>query len=277
MFCATQAVTRAGLRENEDTVWAQREFLFVIDGATGLSGENYMDPVSDARWFAGITAQLLRETLSENAALPDLLSTAMDRVLRQWRGPETAMPTASIAIWRCRGERLELLQLGDCTASAAMANGSVRVWEDKALAALDGAALFQMQTHCRATGCTMEEARAWITPVLQEHRALHNTPGGYWTLDPTGAGIGRARLVELPIAACRSVCAWSDGFAQLSQFVPEWTPAVLHKQVLTQGAQSLMDILYEKQEQDRAMLAVPRFKRRDDTSTVAAQIEEERL
>lgn len=108
MFCATQAVTRAGLRKNEDTVWAQRGFLFVIDGATGLSGENYMDPVSDARWFAGTTA-------------------------------------------------------------------------------------------------------------------------------------------------------------------------ALHKQGLTQGAGRLMDILYEKQEQDRALLAVPRFKRRDDTSAVAAQIKGEKL
>lgn len=277
MFCATQAVTRAGLRENEDTVWAQREFLFVMDGATGLGGENYMDPVSDARWFAGTTAQLLRETLPENAALPDILRAAMERVLRQWRGPGEAMPTASIAIWRCRGERLELLQLGDCTASVEMRDGSVRVWEDKALAALDGAALSQMQAHCRATGCTMEEARAWITPVLRKHRALHNTPGGYWTLDPTGAGIAQARLVELPVEACRSVCAWSDGFAQLSQFVPEWDPAALHKQILTQGARGLMDILYEKQEQDRDMQAVPRFKRRDDTSAVAAQIEEEKL
>ena len=36
-----------------------------------------------------------------------------------------------------------------------------------------------------------------------------------------------------------------------------------------------MDILHEKQEQDRALLAVPRFKLRDDTSVAAAQVEEE--
>ena len=121
----------------------------------------------------------------------------------------------------------------------------------------------------------MEEARKWITPVLRKHRALHNRPGGYWTLDPTGAGISRARLAELPAEQCRSVCAWSDGFAQLSQFVPQWDAATLHKRVLDQGAGSLMDILYEKQERDRALLAVPRFKLRDDTSVAAAQVEEE--
>jgi len=80
MFCAIQAATRAGIRENEDAVWAQRDFLFVIDGATGLSGENYMDPVSDARWFAGTTARLLRDMLPENGPLPEILRGAMERV-----------------------------------------------------------------------------------------------------------------------------------------------------------------------------------------------------
>ena len=108
MFCAIQAATRAGIRENEDAVWAQRDFLFVIDGATGLSGENYMDPVSDARWFAGTTARLLRDMLPENGPLPEILRGAMERVRLQWQGPEEAMPTASIAIWRCRGKHLEL-------------------------------------------------------------------------------------------------------------------------------------------------------------------------
>ena len=102
MFCAIQAATRAGIRENEDAVWAQRDFLFVIDGATGLSGENYMDPVSDARWFSGTTARLLRDMLPENGPLPEILRGAMERVRLQWQGPEEAMPTASIAIWRCR-------------------------------------------------------------------------------------------------------------------------------------------------------------------------------
>ena len=59
MFRDIQAVTRAGLHANEDAVGAGKDFLFVVDGATGLSHRNYMDPRSDARWFAGQTARLL--------------------------------------------------------------------------------------------------------------------------------------------------------------------------------------------------------------------------
>ena len=48
MLRSIQTVTRAGLRVNEDAVGAGEDFLFVIDGATNLSGRNYMDARSDA-------------------------------------------------------------------------------------------------------------------------------------------------------------------------------------------------------------------------------------
>lgn len=273
MFRDIQAVTRAGLHANEDAVGAGKDFLFVVDGATGLSHRNYMDPRSDARWFAGQTARLLQELLPDrNLSLSDILHTAMDTVLRRWDGPAEALPTAAIAVWRCRGDELELLRLGDCGASAEKADGSVLCWQERELTRLDALVLEQMLTRCRDTGCTMEEARRWATPILQKHRALHNTPEGYWTLDPTGVGIDHAQTARLPLRECRSVCAYSDGFAQLIHFMPGWDAAALHRMLLEQGAQKLMDNLFEKQEQDRDMLLVPRFKLRDDTTAAAARI-----
>ena len=114
MLRSIQTVTRAGLRVNEDAVGAGEDFLFVIDGATNLSGRNYMDTRSDAYWFAQRTAGLLREMLAdEKGTLSDIVHGAMERVLHQWAGSEEAMPTASAAIWRCRGDKVELFQLGD--------------------------------------------------------------------------------------------------------------------------------------------------------------------
>jgi len=56
--------------------------------------------------------------------------------------------------------------------------------------------------------------------------------------------------------------------------VPQWDGAALHRQVMEQGAQALLDRLYDMQEQDREMLRVPRFKLRDDTTAAAAEIEQ---
>ena len=58
------------------------------------------------------------------------------------------------------------------------------------------------------------------------------------------------------------------------QFVPQWDGTALHRQVMEQGAQALLDRLYDMQEQDREMLRVPRFKLRDDTTAAAAEIEQ---
>ena len=89
MLRSIQTVTRAGLRVNEDAVGAGEDFLFVIDGATNLSGRNYMDTQSDARWFALQTAGLLREMLAdEKGTLSDLVRGAMERVLHRWTGPK---------------------------------------------------------------------------------------------------------------------------------------------------------------------------------------------
>ena len=152
MLRSIQTVTRAGLRVNEDAVGAGEDFLFVIDGATNLSGRNYMDTQSDARWFALQTAGLLREMLAnEKGTLSDLVRGAMERVLHWWTGPKEAMPTASAAIWRCRGDKVELFQLGDCGASLERADGSVLVWRERFLARLDEAALEQMTAHREQT------------------------------------------------------------------------------------------------------------------------------
>lgn len=276
IFQAIDTLTRAGLHANEDAVWAQEDFLFVIDGATGLSGRTYMDPQSDARWFSQRTAQLLRELLPhQDASLRALLHQAMDVLRHEWQGPEENAPTAAIAIWRCRNDELELLQLGDCGASAETAAGTFITWQETALTRLDAIALQKMQEYCRSTGCSMAEARQWVTPLLQKHRALHNQPGGYWTLDPSGAGIDHARTAQLLLSDFRSVCVWSDGYGQLCQFMPQWDAAALHRESLRQGVDTLAALLYEKQEEDSEMLRVPRFKLRDDTSAITARIAEE--
>lgn len=273
MFRSIQSNTRPGLHINEDAVWGQEDFLFVIDAATGLSNHLYMSLESDAHWFAAQTARLLCQLLPDKClSIPAILHIAMENIQNQWLGPESAMPTAGIAIWRCHNDSLELLNLGDCGASVEFTDGHIAVWQERNLTRLDTSVLNQMVLHCRDNGCTMEEARRWAAPLLRENRALHNKPGGYWILDPSGVGIDHARTATLPLSECHSVCAYSDGFAQLCQFMPGLDEAVLHRMLLTHGVYELMDFLYEKQEQDKEMLFVPRFKLRDDTTAIAAQI-----
>lgn len=85
MFRSIQSNTRPGLHINEDAVWGQEDFLFVIDGATGLSNQLYMGLESDARWFAAQTARLLCQLLPDKClSIPAILHIAMENIQNQW-------------------------------------------------------------------------------------------------------------------------------------------------------------------------------------------------
>ena len=268
-------LTRPGAAANEDAVGAGPGFLFVIDGATGLSGQVLRCEPSDAAWFARETASLLGTLLSDPSLdTRQALRRAMDTLRARWPGAPEDAPSAGIAIFRVRGNCLEHTALGDCAGSAELWDGTFRCWEDTALTALDRGALEEMVRLHRTQGLTMPQAREAIAPLLRHNRALRNTPAGYWSLDPTAAGIDHARCALLPLADVRSLFLCSDGFAQLIGFGAAPDLAGLHRLCLRDGLDAPADRLYALQEDDRAMLRLPRFKLRDDTSAILAAAKE---
>ena len=57
------AVCIAGSNKNEDSIGYGDDFIFVIDGATGLRGVNIMGMRSDAEWFSKRLAERSNRTL----------------------------------------------------------------------------------------------------------------------------------------------------------------------------------------------------------------------
>lgn len=258
--------TRPGVGQcNEDAVGGGPGYLYVIDGATGLSdAPPCMDRTrTDAAWFAGETAKWLDAHLSQDLDLADILRRGMDHLRTRFHGD--AMPTAGLAILRCRGERLELLLLGDCLCSIQKRDGSFLAVRETALSRLDALALAALTDHARRSGRPPAACLPQIRETLRRHRALANQPGGYWVLDPSGAGIPHALRLTLPLAACASVLLCTDGFGQLMDFTGCSLPA-LHCSVAQQGIAPLARELFARQAADPDFTAVPRFKRRDDAT-----------
>lgn len=250
---------------NEDAVGGGPGYLYVIDGATGLSdAPPCMDRTkTDAAWFAGETARWLDDHLSLDLDLGDLLAQGMACLRTQWRGDTP--PTAGLAILRCRGEALELLALGDCLCSIQKRDGSFLTGRETALSRLDALALAELTGHARRLGCPPAACLPLIRETLRRHRALANRLGGYWVLDPSGAGIPHALRLTLPLSSCASALLCTDGFGQLMAFGGLSLPA-LHRRVARQGIAALAGELFTWQEADADFIKVPRFKRRDDTT-----------
>lgn len=256
---------------NEDCVGVGDKYLFVIDGATGLSGKNYMDDISDARWLARETAKLLHDRLPDNpCTIDDILMQGMKSLEKTWQGPQDDMPSVSLSVWRCNSNVMEYFGLGDCDASLRMHDGKILTWREDKLPALDAIVLERMTTLCKETGCTMIQAREFCNEQLIKHRNMRNQDNGYWCLDLTGSGIYHARSASFPSKDCESVFACSDGFSQLIGFQEVGSLEELHCAVREKGLSFLLDRLFSLQCNDKALEKLPRFKFRDDTSAAFA-------
>lgn len=250
---------------NEDAVGGGPGYLYVIDGATGLTdAPPCMDATrTDAAWFAGETARWLEAHLPLDLDLADLLGRGMDHIRAQWKGGD--MPTAGLAVLRCRGERVEIFLLGDCLCSIQKRDGSFLTVRETALGRLDALALAELSAHGRRLGRPPAACLPLIRETLRRHRALANRPGGYWVLDPSGAGIPHALRLTLPLSLCASVLLCTDGFGQWLDFTGLSLPA-LHCRVARRGIAPLAGELFARQAADPDFTAVPRFKLRDDTT-----------
>ena len=284
MFVIKDHICLAGAQHNEDAVGWGRHYLFALDGASGLTGENLMDGGSDAAWFAqGVRDGLCRaldggDCRSTGEILREILQGLAEeyaaRARTLGRTPPKDSPSAGIALFREWPDgRVELFALGDCVAAARTAQGHLFWSCDKALPALDGKVVAQMEAMHREKGISVLEAREACGELLLRNRMLRNTPGGYWILDPSGVGVDHARVQVWAPGELESISAFSDGFAQLSAPFGLYADyGQIHEALVRTPLGQMLERLYEAQEADPEGNRFPRFKFRDDASALWAQI-----
>ena len=266
-----------GSRANEDAIGYGRNYCFVMDGASCLSGKNVVDPISDAAWMAGKvrdglcalldaddprpTAELLRQVMSQvrQVYLHALREQGVDM-------PEDS-PSAGFALFRVRNGMLEFFGLGDCVGTAKLSDGT-NFWSlDQNLPALDQQVLDRMHALHKQTGITMQEAKKSCTDLLLHNRNLRNKPGGYWILDLlSDDGIENATQMSWALTSPICVGAFSDGFAQLTDVFGKYEDYTdLFEAMQKNDLEDMFDCLCALQDADADCTNHPRFKRRDDT------------
>ena len=279
MYVLKQSICHPGygVRANEDAVGYGRDYCFVMDGASCLSGKNVVDPLSDAAWMTrkvrdGLcalldaedsrpTGELLRQVVAQvrEEYIQALQSTGVDT-------PEDS-PSAGFAMFRQRNGMLEFFGLGDCVGVAKLPDGSDFYALDQNLPALDQQVLDRMHEIHRQTGASMQEAKKICNDMLIFNRNLRNTPEGYWILDLlSDAGINNAREESWPLTAPICVGAFSDGFAQLTEVFDQYRNyAVQFEAMQENDLEEMFRQLCALQDADADCDKYPRFKRRDDT------------
>lgn len=266
-----------GVRRNEDAVGHGAHYCFVMDGASGLSGKNVVDPVSDAAWMVGNIRDKLCELLDRDDPRPtdELLRQVVAQVREEYVQvlqskhadvPEDS-PSACIALFRQRNGQLEFFALGDCVGAVKSADGEVFCSQDETLDTLDQQVLDQMVCIHKRTGVSVREAKAACGDLLLRNRNLRNQPGGYWVLDLlSDEGIDHARQAVWPLTEPVCVGAFSDGFSQLAEGFGRYPDyGALFEAMQKKDLEEMFRDLCALQDADPDCNSYPRFKHRDDT------------
>ncbi|MFI3260961.1 MAG: non-canonical purine NTP pyrophosphatase [bacterium] len=284
MFSKIKKISIPQGENNEDIVGSGDNYIYCIDGATGLSKINIMDKDSDAMWFVKKTASLLDTLLIDNnKSLSDILKQCMKDIESEilLRKEELFLddydyPSAGIAIARIvNKDNLEILRLGDVLVNIFDKNNNIVNMHDDKLPELDDYAINMQVQLAKENNISVREARNLINDILLVNRKKMNTEDGYFILDPSGNGIDKADIEEFNISNLDSISLMSDGYYCISDtynIVDSFKS--LHMEMRLNKLQSLYDKMHSIQEEDLDYNKYPRFKMRDDSSVIFASLRE---
>lgn len=274
------AVCIAGSNKNEDRIGYGKDFIFVIDGATGLRGVNIMGERSDAEWFSRRLAEELQIYLQDDRlSIQEILYQSLERIRKEYflslqchPGLTPDYPSAGIVIFRERNGYLESFRLGDCVGVIRYKSGKIALMKEENLVKLDKYAIQCQVNIARMNGITVREARPLINDVLIKNRDKLNTPGGYWILEPNGVGIPYGEHRKFDLNKVESISCMSDGyFAALETYKLMKNYTEFQDILINGGCANVVRKMFTIQENDMDYNKYPRFKFRDDASAVIAK------
>lgn len=276
----TKSFTKAGTNCNEDSIFICDNYGFVIDGATGLSGEKITPAGSDAQWFSHTLRDYLQTALSYDLPLETILTETLSQVIEDFNKYENAenisiYPSAGISIFRCREDKVEYYVLGDCPALIKTTDNKIYHFTNSNLVKLDSANINLLAKRAKEANIDVINAKSLITDELIKVRELKNKEGGYYILSDDPSAISHGLFGTFDKEDVSEIILMSDGYAQIFELFKAYSKPELFKAIKVKELSEIYDELYALQEEDKSCNKYPRFKLRDDSSAIYANFEKE--
>lgn len=262
---------------NEDSYGFSNNFIFVLDGATGLKENNIMGYGDDAAWFVNNIKDYLQTNLNQNKEITVLLKEITNILFNEYKHKTkdldmVSMPSSCISLFRIKDNVLEFYGLGDCVGLVELNDGSIDFFIDQNLENLDQIAIDKMVEISKEKNISPIKARPYIQDILAKHRTYRNSEKGYYSLDLTGIGINHAVYKQYNIQNVKRIACLSDGLYEVMAFsmYKDFTSLL---NALEYDIEDVFKKLQTAQENDREGIIVPRFKKSDDTTGIIAKIQ----
>ncbi|AKN34132.1 hypothetical protein Ccar_05735 [Clostridium carboxidivorans P7] len=263
-------------RVNEDIAYAENNYGWVIDGATGLNKTNLTGSKGDVYWFVNEWNNYLKDNiLDKSKDIKEIVSKGMDFIgnkfnkISSTKYPDKVdLSAASIAIIRINNNKVEYFLLGDCTLIVENNNGKSSIIKQMLLDKLDNIAKAEMNKLMLNEGISFIEARQRINPLLIKHRLLKNTPEGYWTLGFDKNAVENSLYGYLDLEECKKALLMSDGFSAIFDNYKYMQADDLISIIEKQGLHQVYKTIRLIENEDADVVKFPRFKKSDDSSAV---------
>ncbi|MCK2219302.1 protein phosphatase 2C domain-containing protein [Actinomadura sp. ATCC 31491] len=254
MFAEVSCASAPGSagRPNEDLVIAGPSWAVVLDGATAPAGVD-SGCAHDVPWLVARLGGALAARLSAGPRTGTPLTGVLEEAIAATMGAHGSgcdlgnpdSPSATVALARVAGGRLEYLVLGDSPVLLATAGGGVRVVADDRLERLPGGRPYS----------------------LELVRSLRNTPEGFWVAAARPEAARQAVTGSVPLRELRAAGLCTDGVTRLVDRYG-WSWDTLAAELESRGPRAVIDEV-------RALEAgsgVVRGKLHDDATAVWARV-----
>ena len=269
-------ISEPGNEINEDIVYTNRKYGWIMDGATGLREANFTSDKTDARWFVKAWSEYLKEAFeNSNDSLKYIVKNGIGSVkelylheVNRENIDKLDLPSASAGIYRIGEGIFEYLLIGDICLVIEDIEGNIKVIKDTKLEALDNIAVNELRRLIVSNGLSFNEAREGIQEILLKNRRLKNTDKGYWTLEFDSSALDYCIYDKLPLESISKVLFMTDGFFAIHSSYNYFSIKDLISFVDEKGLEEVYRILRDIEEEDKECYRYPRFKKSDDASAI---------
>ncbi|WP_232835298.1 protein phosphatase 2C domain-containing protein [Actinocorallia populi] len=255
-------------RENEDFAAVLPGAVVVIDGASAPAGWESGCSHSVA-WYARTLGGLLAGAVTDRSStLAEALESAIERVVLAHGDTcdvgSPHSPSATVAVARATGDRLEYLVLADAMVLLGRASGEPLAVIDDRLEVLrrridTGEEIAPIGSDVRSFASLSR---------VEKFAAYRNRTEGFWVASTQPAAAREAVTGALPLADVVSVSAMTDGATRLVDLFGLCTWAGALDVLTREGPAGLIRRTREAEATDPDGKRWPRPKRRDDATAV---------
>lgn len=259
-------ISLPGGLKNEDFFQYNDDTVVFLDGSSGLSAD-----APDSAWFvqrfSHIFLQFMSETEDLCYSVNRSIETLYQEFLQQYPNHDdsTVFPSASVVIAHICNEKLQLLNIGDCTTLLFGDQGVMEIY-DTQVDRFDDVVIEEMVRVHQQTGEDIAEIvrSKPIQKLLLANRRKMNATDGYEILSFNMQSRTVANLLTFDLADIHRVVMFTDGFKSMEEalLAPDCPKLAV-----------LYDTLRAEEKADASLNLRPRFKISDDASAIMFEIE----